>query len=65
MSELFSKKNKEVFKKQEVTIGSTDGKRTEILSGLKAGDKAVVSGAYQVKLASLSGAIPEGHSHSH
>ena len=56
---------KEVFKKQEVTIGSTDGKRTEILSGLKAGDKAVVSGAYQVKLASLSGAIPEGHSHSH
>lgn len=60
---VYLQTGKEVFKKQEVTIGSTDGKRTEILSGLKAGDKAVVSGAYQVKLASLSSAIPAGHSH--
>lgn len=62
---VYLQTGKEVFKKQEVTIGNTDGKRTEIRSGLKQGDKVVVSGAYQVKLASLSGAIPEGHSHSH
>ena len=51
--------------KREVKIGQTDGVRTEILSGLKAGECIVTEGAYQVKLAASSSAIPEGHNHNH
>lgn len=50
------------FEKREVTIGSSDGRRTEILSGLKAGEKVVTNGVYQLKLASGT-AAPEVHSH--
>lgn len=52
------------FEKREVTIGMGNGLRTEITSGLKAGEKIVVKGVYQVKLAG-SGASPEAHSHQH
>ena len=55
----------EVFKKQEVQIGTDDGERVAVLSGLKPGDKVVTKGVYQVKLAANSSVIPEGHSHSH
>ena len=54
-----------VFEKREVKIGQTDGVRTEILSGLKTGECVVTVGAYQVKLAASSSAIPEGHNHNH
>lgn len=54
----------DIYKKQEVTLGNSDGTRVEILSGINAGDRVVTHGAYQVKLASMSTAIPE-HSHSH
>ena len=54
-----------IFEKREVKIGQTDGVRTEILSGLKAGECIVTEGAYQVKLAASSSAIPEGHNHNH
>lgn len=53
----------DAYMKQEVTLGATDGQRTEIVSGLKAGDKVVGKGATQVRLAGNSGAIPHGHSH--
>lgn len=52
------------YKKQEVTLGCTDGERIEITSGLKGGEKVVTQGAIHVKLASASNAIP-AHSHSH
>lgn len=54
-----------VFEKREVKIGQTDGVHTEILSGLKNGECVVTVGAYQVKLAASSSAIPEGHNHNH
>lgn len=54
----------ECYRKQEVKLGADDGKRVEILSGIEAGDKVVVQGAYHVKLASAGNAIP-AHSHSH
>lgn len=53
----------EEYKKQEVTIGQSNGDRIEILTGLKGGDQVVVKGVYQVKLAATSSVIPEGHSH--
>lgn len=52
------------YERREVTTGETDGKRVEIKSGLKSGEKVVAKGAMQVKLASASTAIP-GHSHNH
>lgn len=52
------------YKKQEVTLGCTDGNRVEITNGLKGGESVVTQGAIHVKLASASNAIP-AHSHSH
>lgn len=51
------------YRRQEVTLGATDGLRTEIVKGLKAGDKVVISGATQVRLAANASVVPEGHSH--
>lgn len=56
--------DEEGYRKQEVTLGESDGERVEILSGVKAKDKVVVKGAIQVKLASASNAIP-AHNHNH
>ncbi len=52
------------YKKQEVTLGESDGQRTEILSGIRPGDNVVVRGAYNVRLASASNIIP-AHTHNH
>ena len=56
--------DEEGYKKQEVTLGADNGKSVQVLSGIKAGDRVVTQGAYQVKLASASNAIP-AHSHEH
>lgn len=56
--------DEEGYRKQEVTLGESDGDRVEILSGIKPNDKVVVKGAIQVKLASASNAIP-AHNHNH
>ncbi|MEG2067872.1 MAG: efflux RND transporter periplasmic adaptor subunit [Tannerellaceae bacterium] len=56
--------DEEGYKKQEVTLGADNGSEVQILSGLKPGDVVVTKGAYQIKLASASSAIP-AHSHSH
>ncbi len=61
---VFVQEEDEIFRKQEVTLGQSDGKRVLVLRGLSEGDKVVVRGAYNVKLASLSSAIP-GHTHNH
>lgn len=53
------------YRKQEVRIGRTDGLRREILSGINEGDEVVTAGTGQVRLASMSGVVPEGHSHNH
>ncbi|NLU28235.1 MAG: efflux RND transporter periplasmic adaptor subunit [Bacteroidales bacterium] len=55
--------DEEGYKKQEVTLGQSNGDRVQVLSGLKAGDKVVTKGVYQVKLAAVSSVMPEGHSH--
>lgn len=52
------------YKKQLVTIGANNGERIEIRSGLHEGDQVVTEGAYQVKLAGATNAIP-AHSHEH
>ena len=61
---VYLKLDESCYRKQEVTPGESDGARTEIISGLSAGDNVVVKGAYNVKLASASNAIP-AHTHNH
>ena len=56
--------DEEGYKKQLVTLGADNGESVQILSGIKAGDKVVIKGAYQVKLAGATNAIP-AHSHEH
>lgn len=53
----------EGYRKQEVTLGANNGKEVQILKGLQSGDRVVTQGAYQVKMAAFSGAIPHGHEH--
>ena len=53
----------EEFEKREVHPGRRSGERVEILHGLHHGERVVTHGAIQVKLASMSTAIPHGHSH--
>ena len=55
----------DAYTKREVRLGDSDGKRVEIVKGLSRGDVVVTEGAHQVRLASMSGTVPEGHSHSH
>lgn len=54
----------EGYERRVVTTGRSDGRRVEILSGLKPGESVVTKGAIHVKLASASKAIP-GHTHNH
>lgn len=61
---IYIQVDKEGYRKQEVTLGESDGERVEILSGLKKGDKVVTKGAIQVKLASAANTIP-AHNHNH
>lgn len=61
---VFIKLDETCYKKQEVTLGATDGQRYEILTGLKGGENVVTRGATHVKLASASNLIP-AHTHNH
>ena len=62
---VFIQIDEDCYEKRLVTIGQTDGENVEIVSGITGGEKVVTEGAVFVKLASNSGAIPEGHSHNH
>lgn len=60
---VYIKDDATCYHKQEVTLGTNDGKQVEILSGLRGGETVVTEGAIHVRLASASSAIPHGHSH--
>lgn len=61
---VYLRLDEDCYKKQYVTLGADNGEAVLILSGLKAGDEVVTKGAYQIKLASASNAIP-AHTHHH
>lgn len=54
----------ELFEKRQVHVGHKNGEHTEITQGLKGGEMLVTQGAYQVKMASMSGQAP-AHGHAH
>ncbi len=54
----------ETFVRRILTLGVRDGTRTQVLAGLSLGEMVVTVGAYQVRLASLSGGdFAGGHAH--
>lgn len=61
---IYIQEDADCYLKREVQLGQEDGEQVEILDGLKGGEKVVVRGAVQVKLASASNAIP-AHNHNH
>ncbi len=54
----------ETFEKRDLALGIKDGAWVQVLSGVKEGERVVTKGAYAVKLASMSSAIPS-HGHAH
>jgi RND family efflux transporter MFP subunit len=54
----------ESFERRPVKIGKRNGENVEILQGLEADEVVVTTGAYQVKMASMSGSTP-AHGHEH
>ncbi len=54
----------EAFERRVLELGIRSGGRVEVRAGLTAGERVVVRGAYDVKLAASSGAVP-GHGHAH
>jgi membrane fusion protein, heavy metal efflux system len=54
----------ESFEKREVKLGASDAAQVQLLSGVQEGERVVTKGAYQIKLATLSGTMP-AHGHEH
>ncbi len=52
-----------LYRKQAVQVGDSDGVKVVIRSGIETGTRVVTKGAYYLKLASMSAAIPHGHAH--
>lgn len=53
----------EEFERREVTLGDEYGDKVAVLSGLKAGERVVTQGAYQIRLQELRPADAGVHSH--
>jgi RND family efflux transporter MFP subunit len=54
----------ETFQKRDLAVGIRDGNWVQVLSGITEGERVVIKGAYAVRLASVSSAIP-AHGHVH
>jgi cobalt-zinc-cadmium efflux system membrane fusion protein len=54
----------EAFARRVLTLGPRDRTHALVTAGLTEGERVVVRGAYEVKLASSSGAVP-AHGHAH
>lgn len=62
---VYVEAHKGAYEKRPVTIGSSDGKNVEIISGLAPGERFVAEGVTFVRLAETADVKPEGHTHSH
>ncbi|HDY68589.1 MAG TPA: efflux RND transporter periplasmic adaptor subunit [Candidatus Scalindua sp.] len=54
----------EGFQKRELKLGANDGMYVQVLAGIKEGERVVIKGGYQIKLATMSGKMP-AHGHEH
>ena len=62
---VYTRLDEDCYEKIPVTLGQSDGKRIEVIAGLKGGECVVVKGASAIRLAETSSVTPEGHSHQH
>lgn len=62
---VFVKVDEEGYLKSPVKLGRRNGRLVEILSGVHEGDEIVTENVSALRLAETSGAVPEGHTHSH
>lgn len=61
---VFVEVSGERFERRPVQLGIRDRDRVQVLSGVAPGERIVSRGAYQIRLAAASGAIPQ-HGHVH
>jgi RND family efflux transporter MFP subunit len=61
---VFVEVSGERFERRPVQLGLRDRGRVQVLAGVSPGERVVSRGAYQVRLAAASGAIPQ-HGHVH
>lgn len=61
---LFVQLGGELFERRDVTLGGSDGFRTLVRTGVADGERVVTGSPYQIKLASMSTAVPT-HGHEH
>jgi RND family efflux transporter MFP subunit len=61
---LYVQTGGESFEKREVQLGASDGINVQVLEGIRKDERVVVKGAYQIKLAAMSGTMP-AHGHEH
>ncbi len=54
----------ESFQKRELKLGTNDGQKVQVLSGINEGERVVTKGAYQIKLSQARGTVP-AHGHEH
>ena len=57
--------NPELFEKREIKIGSSDGLKTEIISGINKNERVVTKGAIFLKLAQATGTLDANSGHNH
>ena len=62
---IFVQLTPESFEKRMVTLGATDGYRTEVLSGVEPGERVVTKGASMVRLAQNGAALDPHAGHVH
>lgn len=62
---IYAAHGKGHYIKHVVSLGATDGKRVEVLSGLHPGEEVVVKGAQVVRMAETSATAVPGHTHNH
>lgn len=54
----------ETFEKRNLKLGIRDGNWVRVLEGIEPGERVVTQGAFAIRLASVSGALP-AHGHAH
>jgi RND family efflux transporter MFP subunit len=61
---VFVQREGEAFERRPVTLGARAGNVVQVVSGVAPGDRVVTTGAYLIRLASLSTQVPS-HGHVH
>jgi multidrug efflux pump subunit AcrA (membrane-fusion protein) len=61
---VFVQRGGEAFERRPVTLGARSGNVVQVTGGVMVGERVVTTGAYLVRLASLSTQVPS-HGHVH